>query len=165
MEPEAKKEAREILKELGDAEPDICMTKMSGILTARTRLDPFETIKNIREMLLEEPWSIRYCHRLIPIQIVTETRIEDVEDGVERISEKILKKDTYKISVKKRDSGISSQEWISTIAEKFPNKVSLDNPDKVILIEVLGKETGIAIVQKDDILSVEKTKRSMSEFD
>ena len=164
MEPEAKKETRRILKQAGDTEPDIFITKMSGILIARTGLDPFEAIKKIREMLLEEPWSIRYCHRLIPIQVITETRIKDVEEGVEHISEKILEKDTYKISVKKRDADISSQEWISRIAEKIPNKVSLDNPDKVILVEVLGKETGIAIIQKDDILSVEKTKRDMSEL-
>ena len=43
------------------------------------------------------------------------------------------------------------------------NKVSLEFPDKIILIEVLGNQTGIAIVKKGDVLSVEKTKRSISE--
>ncbi|GBL40780.1 hypothetical protein EMGBD3_01480 [Nitrosarchaeum sp.] len=39
----------------------------------------------------------------------------------------------------------------------------MEFPDKIILIEVLGNKTGIAIVKKEDILSVEKTKRSISE--
>ncbi|MBT4299264.1 MAG: RNA methyltransferase, partial [Nitrosopumilus sp.] len=43
------------------------------------------------------------------------------------------------------------------------NKVSLDFPDKIILIEILGIITGISILKKSDILSLEKTKRSMSD--
>ena len=41
--------------------------------------------------------------------------------------------------------------------------MSLDFPDKVILIEILGIVTGISILKKSDILSLEKTKRSMSD--
>ena len=41
---------------------------MSGILTAEKKLEPIEVVKQIPEMLLDEPWSIRYCLRIIPIQ-------------------------------------------------------------------------------------------------
>ncbi|MEO2199814.1 MAG: RNA methyltransferase, partial [Nitrosopumilus sp.] len=46
---------------------------------------------------------------------------------------------------------------------QIKNKVSLDYPDKIILIEILGIVTGISLIKKSDILSLEKTKRSMSE--
>ena len=163
LEPETEEEIRGILEDLGDTEPVVSTTAMSGILTAKTGLDPFLAIKKTREKLLEEPWHIRYCLRLIPIQKTVETRLEDVEEGVEGIMGGISEGDTYRISIKKRDSGISSREWISRIAGKVPNRVSLENPDKIILIEVLGDKTGIAIISENDVLSVEKAKRSLAE--
>ena len=70
---------------------------------------------------------------------------------------------TYRISIEKRNSELSSKEIITKIANKIKNKVSLEFPDKVLLIEILGNKTGVSILKKSDILSTEKTKRSMSE--
>ena len=58
---------------------------------------------------------------------------------------------------------MSSKEIITKIADKIKNKVSLEFPDKVILIEILGNKTGVSILKKVDVLSIEKTKRSISE--
>ena len=163
LESETRQELIDILEKIGDSEPKITITNISGILTAETKLDSIEVVKKIKEMLLDEPWTIRYCLRIIPIQKVTETKIESIEDGISGLIELISNGESYRISIEKRNSDISSQELISRIAKKIKNKVSLEFPDKIILIEVLGNKTGIAIIKKADILSVEKTKRSMSE--
>lgn len=163
LELETRQEIINILDKIGDSEPKIIITNMSGILTAETNLDPIEVVKKIKEMILDEPWSIRYSLRIIPIQKITETKLESIEDGITGLIGLISAEESYRISIEKRNSDISSQELISRIAKKIKNKVSLEFPDKVILIEILGNKTGIAIVKKTDILSVEKTKRSMSE--
>ncbi len=163
LEPETEEELGEILEEFGDSDAKISITKMSGILTAETKLEPVEVVRKIKEMLLDEPWSIRYCLRIIPIQRVIETKIEEIEKIVTSISEQISDGETYRISIEKRNSDLSSQEIISKIANKIKNKVSLEFPDKVILIEILGDKTGISILKKADVLSVGKTKRSISE--
>jgi tRNA acetyltransferase TAN1 len=136
---------------------------MSGILTAETKLDPIETVKKIKEMILDEPWSVRYCLRIIPIQKIIESQIDEIEKTVSELSEQILDDETYRISIEKRNSDLSSKEIITKIADKIKNKVSLEFPDKVILIEILGNKTGISILKKSDVLSIEKTKRSISE--
>ncbi len=163
FEPETKEELSDFLEELGDSNARILITKMSGILTAETKLEPIEVVRKIKEMLLDEPWSVRYCLRIIPIQKFIETEIEEIEKTVTEISEQISDGETYRISIEKRSSDLSSQEIISKIASKIKNKVSLEFPDKVILIEILGNKTGISILKKADVLSVEKTKRSISE--
>ena len=163
MEPETTEEICGILEEMGDTAPVITITKMSGIVTAKTSLDPLLVIKKTRERLLEEPWYLRYCLRLIPVRRTVETGIEEIEKGVEEVMGEISEKETYRISVNKRGSDISSQELISRIADKIPNRVSLENPDKIILVESLGDKTGVAVIAKDSILSVEKLKRSLSE--
>ncbi len=163
LEPETEEELSDILGELGDHDAKVSITKMSGILTAETKLEPVEVVRKIKEMLLDEPWRIRYCLRIIPIQKVIETKIEEIEKTVTDISEQISDGETYRISIEKRNSDLSSQEIISKIANKIKNKVSLEFPDKVVLIEILGEKTGISILKKVDVLSVEKTKRSISE--
>jgi len=163
LEPETEEELSNILEEFGDLESKISITNMSGILTAETKLDPIEVIRKIRNMILDEPWSIRYCLRIIPIQRFIESKINQIEKTVEDLSGQILEDETYRISIRKRNSELSSQEIISKVANKIKNKVSLDFPDKIILIEILGNRTGISILKKMDVLSTEKTKRSISE--
>lgn len=163
LEEDTEEELRDILDELGDSEIEVSISDMSGILTAQTKLEPIEVVKKMKEMLLDQPWSIRYCLRIIPIQKVIETKIEVIEMEISNISNQILDGETYRILIEKRNSDISSKEIITKIAHEIKNKVSLDFPDKIILIEILGGMTGISILKEADILSIEKTKRSMSE--
>ncbi len=163
LEGDAEEEIIDILDELGDSDVKISVSSMSGIITVQTKLDPIEVVRKMKETLLDEPWSIRYCLRVIPIQKVVETNIEEIEKTISSMSDQIEEKESYRILIEKRNSDISSKEIITKIANGIKNKVSLDFPDKIILIEILGIVTGISILKKSDILSLEKTKRSMSE--
>ena len=163
LEGEAEEEIIDILDELGDPDVKISISNMSGIITVQTKLDPIEVVGKMKEILLDEPWSIRYCLRVIPIQKIVETNLEKIEECISSISDKIEDNESYRILIEKRNSDISSKEIITNIANQIKNKVSLDFPDKIILIEILGIVTGISLIKKSDILSLEKTKRSMSE--
>ena len=163
LEGDAEEEITDILDELGDSDVKISISSMSGIITVQTKLDPIKVVRKMKEILLDEPWSIRYCLRVIPVQKVVETNIEEIEKTISSMSDQIEEKESYRILIEKRNSDISSKEIITKIANGIKNKVSLDFPDKIILIEILGIVTGISILKKSDILSLEKTKRSMSE--
>jgi len=163
LEGDAEEEIRDILDELGDPDVKISVSDMSGIITIQTKLDPIEIVRKMKEMLLDEPWSIRYCLRVIPIQKIVDTNLEKIGEVVSNIAEKINDDESYRILIEKRNSDISSKEIITKIANQIKNKVSLDFPDKIILIEILGIVTGISLIKKSDILSLEKTKRSISE--
>ena len=93
----------------------------------------------------------------------TEHIVDEIEKLVFEIIDQIVGNETYRISVEKRNSNISSQEIITKIAQKIKNKVDLENPDKIIQIEILGGKSGVSILRRDDILSVEKAKRSLSD--
>ena len=163
LEGETEDELIDILDELGDSDVKISVSSMSGIITVQTKLNPIEVVRKMKEMVLDEPWSIRYCLRIIPIQKIVETNIDEIEKMISSMSEQIEEKESYRILIEKRNSDISSKEIITKIANGIKNKVSLDFPDKLILIEILGIVTGISIIKKSDILSLEKTKRSMSD--
>ena len=163
LEGDTEDELVDILEELGDSDVKIAVSNMSGIITVETKLDPIEVVRKMKEMLLDEPWSIRYCLRVIPVQKIVETDIEEIEKMISSIKNQIEEKESYRILIEKRNSEISSKEIITKIANGIKNKVSLEHPDKIILIEILGIVTGISILKNSDILSVEITKRSMSD--
>ena len=163
LEGDTEDELIDILDELGDSDVKISVSNMSGIIMVETKLDPIEVVEKMKERVLDEPWSIRYCLRVIPIQKVVKTNVEEIEKTISIMSDQIEEKESYRILIEKRNSDISSKEIITKIANEIKNKVSLDFPDKIILIEVLGIVTGISILKKSHILSLEKTKRSMSD--
>lgn len=163
FESEAKEELRKILQGFGDEIPAFFPTDLSGIFTVETKIEGKDLIRQLKEMIQEEPWSLRYVRRVIPIQVTVNTELEDIVKESLDLS-KIMKEDqTYRISIEKRNSSISSSEIISKIADKISNKVSMENYDWNILIEILGEQTGISILKNQDVLSVEKEKRRISE--
>jgi len=163
LEPETTDELSAVLAQFGDENPEISRTSMSGILTAKTKLVPFEVIKNIREKIVDEPWSIRYCLRIIPIEQVVDTNLEEISTQVFSLMKKVNEKESYRITIEKRNSDISSTEIISKIADSITNKVSLEKPDWITLIEILGNKTGVSVLKSDDIFSLEISKRELLE--
>ena len=66
---------------------------------------------------------------------------------------------TYRISIEKRDSSLIRNEIISNIASLLSNNVSLEKPDWEIIIQIIGDETGISVLPKNSILSINRIKR------
>ena len=159
LESETKNEIMKILGELDDQEPEILNVSMRGILTINTTIEPSKIIDYVKNKVIEEPWSIRYCLRLIPIQSVTETETDKIAQNVVKLKDTIHKNDSYRITIEKRNTSISSSEIITEVAKIFPNKVSLNQPDWIVLIEIIGNETGISILKNDELFSLDKAKR------
>ena len=161
LEPEAESEIKKILNELDDQEPEIFQTDMRGILMVNTILEPLKIIDWIKNKINDEPWFFRYCLRIIPVQKTTDTDIDKIKQNVMNLKSIIQENDSYRITVEKRNSNMPSSQIINEIAKIVPNKVSLDEPDWVILVEIFGEKTCISILKNDSIFSLEKSKRNL----
>ena len=147
-----------LLGELGDRESLVDKTEVSGLIVAKTNLDPFKAVEGLRNLLKERPWEFRYVLKVLPIEIVVRTRIEEIKRAAAKLHHKILENETFRVTVEKRHSNISTRDLIEAAVENLDRKVDLSNPDKIILIEVLGRLTGISVIKPNDILSVPKEK-------
>jgi tRNA acetyltransferase TAN1 len=56
---------------------------------------------------------------------------------------------------------LRSVDLIRTVAKKINNPVDLDTPRWIVLIEILGNVTGIAILQRDQIFNSTLEKRDL----
>lgn len=163
LESEAADEIYNILVEMGDKNPISEITNLSGIITVTTSLDPFTVTRKIKERTLNEPWSIRYCLRIIPIHETVITAKANIVNAALKHAKVIENQDAYRITVEKRHSTISTNEIIEEIAAKIHSKVSLEKFDWIILVEILGNKSGVSVLKEDDIISIQKLKRSLSE--
>ena len=60
--------------------------------------------------------------------------------------------------MEKRFTSLHATDFIEAIATGIERKVNLGNPDKVLLVEVVGGFTGLALIKPSDILAVPKEK-------
>ncbi len=159
LEDETIQEIQALFDEFGDSSLEVKKTKFSGIVEVSTHLEIFEVIKKIREKISEEPWSIRFCSRIIPIQKQCDSEMESIKENVKKMISCIMENQSYRITIEKRDSTLKSKEVISEIADLIPNKVSLEHSDWEIIIQIMSKITGISILPRNSILSISKEKR------
>ena len=152
-------EIQNILERFGDKNAIVKKSIFSGIIEVETELDIIEVLEKFKEIIEDEPWLIKYCSRLIPIQGECESKLNEIRDEVMNLSHIIKKDDTYRITVEKRQSSLHTKDIISNIADSLSNKVSLKNSDWEIIIQVLRNKTGVSIVPINSILSVNRQKR------
>jgi len=166
-EEEAIEEAIILFERADDRNVDFVISKISGIVLGYTNLDQFEIMSKFRKILMDEPWQFRYILRIIPIERSTKTDLKTIQREVENlVQKKISFNDTYRITVEKRHTELSTNQIINYIANELQFKVSLDNPDWIILIQVIGNLTGISIIKKNQIFNSVIEKRNIgSEFE
>jgi len=154
-------EAWYLLREVGDPNAIVETTGIIGLLVSNTTLNPVKAVNDLRNKLIERPWEFRYVLKFTPIQAVTESSLEAIEAKAMELSSLIEEGESYRITVEKRRTKLKSTELIEAIAPKLEKKVKLKDPDRVLLIEVIGKLTGISIIKPNDVLSVEREKRDL----
>ena len=159
MEVETINEVTHLLDEFGDPNARSSKTGFSGIIKIETVMELLELIKKFRDKIENEPWELRYCSRIIPIQKTCKTDLISIKDNVIELISSIKANETYKISIERRNSELIRSEIISNIANLLSNSVSLEIPDWEIIIQILGNETGISVMPANSILSISKIKR------
>jgi tRNA acetyltransferase TAN1 len=147
-----------LLKEAGDDEAKADKTGIRGLVVAKTMLNPVEAVEKFKVMLQERPYEFRYSLRIIPIQRVVHTNLEEIKQAATELASGLSKRETFRITVEKRYTSLHSRDFIEAVATNIENTVDLHKPNKVLLIEVMGGYTGISLLKLTDMISVLKEK-------
>jgi len=148
-----------LLGEVGDRGSSVEPTPAIGLVVAKTKLEAVKAVHDLRTLLKERPWEFKYTLRLVPIQSVSDAKLDAIQTSALALAQKVGEKETFRITVEKRHTSLSSKTIIDTIAKKIDRKVDLETPDKVLMIDVIGDLAGVALIKPDDVLSVEREKR------
>jgi tRNA acetyltransferase TAN1 len=157
-EEEAQDEILKMLEIFGDPEAESEITEVKGLILARTSLEPLVVIDDLKELVASEPWQLRYILRVLPVQVIVPTRLDDISQAARDLAPKIGN-DTFRVTVEKRHNSLSSKQVIDAITGQISNKVNLKDPGRVILVQILGGVTGLSILRPNQIFSSVVEKR------
>ena len=140
----------------GDKYPIILGIKYPGLITAATNVDTKEVMRQIKKILEKDSNFFQYILKIVPIDYVCETNLNVIKSFVEKYYSLYLnEEDSFKIELNRRKNEIIERDVIiESVAKIIPNRVDLDNPDKIIRIELLGNVSGISFLNPDDIIII-----------
>ena len=148
-----------LLKEqLGDDSAVASKTGVRGLIAAKTSLEPREVISKFRSILGERPYEFRYALRIIPVEKVVRTDLEEIKSASATIAAGIGENETFRVTVEKRLTSLHAQDFIEAVATGIERKVNLSNPDRILLVEVVGGWTGLSLLKPNDVLAIQKEK-------
>ncbi len=150
------------LREIGDNEPVVDRSRIRGLIRAKTSLKPKYAIKKLRDLLEKQPGKFRTIYRILPIQERVKTTLEEIAEKAQIMASKIPEEDSFRITLEKRRTNLSSKEIIESVASGIHRPVDLENPDWIILLEIIGRTTGISVVKPENVLNIQKTKYRLS---
>jgi tRNA acetyltransferase TAN1 len=150
-----------LLGEVGDRASKTETTGIIGLIVAKTNLNPVESVHKLRSLLKERPWEFRYTLKVTPIERVVDASVDKIKEAGIELAQRIGKDEKFRITVGKRHTKLSSRALIEEIAKGIERVVDLDDPDRIVLIEVVAESAGISLLRSDDVLSVEREKRKL----
>ena len=71
-------EMLDLLDDIGDSDAFFEVTNISGLITGKTNLDPFQVIEKFKSIIRSEDWRFRYVLRVIPIESVTNSNPSEI---------------------------------------------------------------------------------------
>ena len=154
---QAKQEIKTLLEKFGDSNPIVEKTTAKGILGVKTSINNREVIAKVRELFKQNPLEINFTLKWVPVDHWCDSDINQMKDIIERIKSDIHPGETWGMDVEKRRfTEMHTQEIIDQLAPLITEKVNLENPNKILRIDILAKRTVITILKPEEIFSVAK---------
>ncbi len=122
--------------------------------------NPKELLAFLSNFVRSEPFKVRYIMRVIPVDKVVDTKMDEITRAVKELAPGIADGETFRITIEARDSPYTNKQLIDAVADIVERDVDLDSPSKIVFIQVFGEYTGLSVVSPDDVVSIAKLKRA-----
>jgi tRNA acetyltransferase TAN1 len=159
LEAKASAEFKEIALLSGIRKVVIDRSAYDGVIEVDVE-NPKALLSFLTDFVRSEPFRVRYILRVIPIDKVVDTKVEDIVKAVKELSSFIGPGESFRITIEARDSPYPDRQLIEALADAVDRKVSLDSPDKIVLLEIFGEYSGVSVISPHDIVSIQKLKRA-----
>jgi tRNA acetyltransferase TAN1 len=149
--------------DFGESTAEVQETNISGLIVGKSSKDSELFIPYLRAKLKDSPWEIRNLLRFVPIQKVVLTEVEEIRNCLlDLAKEKIVGGGPVKILVEKRHTKLTKKDIIDSVGPHLNYPVNLTNPTWILLVEIIGKYSGISVIRADMMFSSMTEKRVLS---
>ena len=153
----AKKEVVQVLEMLGDEDPVVKRTIAEGIIGVKTSLDPREVVRGLQRLFDEDPFAFQYTLKWVPVDLWTLSDMDSMKEAVRKLRNRIYAGERWRMTVEKRRySQHHKIEIIRELADLIEEKVDLENPEKILRVDIIGRYAGISVLAPQEVFSVAK---------
>jgi tRNA(Ser,Leu) C12 N-acetylase TAN1 len=152
----AKHEVIRLLRQFGDDHPEVEKTSVWGIAIAHTTLDNRQVIRLCWQRLQDDPGDFEWSVKWLPVDYWCVTDLDSIKKVIdEQIKPNLPVNESWAMKVKKRRwQKYHTIDIVLFLTEGLTGKVNLDDPDNIIWVDVLGRETAISLLNPEDIFSL-----------
>ena len=151
-------EVREVLKQVGE-KPQIGQTEVEGLFKVAVSNARAAAAK-IRNLCSSNPNLFAVTHHYTPIDNWCQSDVSAMQKLIRAASSGIGQSEKWKMGLNKRHwdqlEGVKLIIKLTDVVER--KHVDLDNPDKIVQVEIIGKEAGVALLTPKDIVDVAREK-------
>lgn len=124
--------------------------------------DSKKTVKQLMGMAKKNVDKFGHTFHWIPIEKWVKNNVADIKKVLKEYEKGIKENEKWKMDLKVRKVKTKPDEvkLIMTLTEDINRpKVDLENPDKIIKVEIVGNKAGLALLGKDELLNTSKFKK------
>jgi len=153
----SRQEILRLLVEFGDPHPIVRRTIARGLMGVRTALRNTGVIGSLFTRFSQDAMSIRFTLKWTPIDLWCDATLESMKQSLAILKAEIKPGERWMMRVEKRRFTIYHRiDIIKELAELIDEKVDLKSPDKIVWVEIIGKQAGMKVLRPDEIFSLPK---------
>ncbi|MAG08634.1 hypothetical protein CMO89_04120 [Candidatus Woesearchaeota archaeon] len=154
----AKKEVEALMKALKH-EAKFLKSDIDGLFNLRVK-DPRGTVKKLNKLAKKQIELFDTTFHWTPIDKWCKSTVKDMQKTVKVLVKDIKNTDKWKMELNKRKTKQHERDLIiklTSVIDK-PN-VDLNNPKKIVRVEIVGNKAGFSLLGADELLNVAKMKK------
>ncbi|MCP3683450.1 MAG: hypothetical protein GY861_12255 [bacterium] len=132
---------------------------IDGLFRASTP-NPKQAVKALLELCYGNPSLFSVTNRYIPVEKWCESEIPEIQATIRSMVSRIGIEEKWKMGLNKRHwDKVHGTELIIQLTDVIDREhVDLVNPDKIVQVEIVGDDTGVSLLNSDEVLDVPKIK-------
>jgi len=154
----AQNELNEVLKKIGE-KPKIAASEVEGLFKVAVS-NARKVVGRLNDLCRADPNLFVATHHYIPIDFWCKSEVAVMQKNIKPFASDIGEAERWKMNVSKRHWGkLGGTELIIKLTEVIDREnVDLDSPQKIVQVEIIGKEAGISLLQPEDLLDIAEVK-------
>jgi len=154
----AEKELNEVLTKIGE-KPKITSTEVEGLFKVAVS-DARKVVGRLINLCKADPNMFVVTHNYTPIDNWCKSELADMQKRIKSLESGIDHSDRWKMNLSKRHwKKMDGTQLIVKLTNVVDRKnVDLTTPQKIVQVEIIGKEAGISLLKPNETLNVPKLK-------
>lgn len=155
----SEREVRERLTELGAYVERLETCEVEGVFLIQAGGDAKVLVSQLKRLCHEDPVGFQYTHHWVPIERWMPSDKEEIRRNAVELGKNIGPDETWMMHLHKRHMTEHYDDLIAYLTDPLNRgRVELTDPDKILAVEILGKNTGMSLLNRHEMLDVNKVR-------